>query len=112
MRGPALAHSARPPCPPPPAHRVHPRPPTVSTPAHRRGPPARGRGVRGTMEPMDGERDTSDERDASTDGTTFEDLGLRPELLRALSSLGYEEPTPIQQKAIPPLVEGRDLLGQ
>jgi ATP-dependent RNA helicase DeaD len=52
---------------------------------------------------MDGERDT---------GTTFEDLGLRPELLRALTALGYEEPTPIQQEAVPPLVEGRDLLGQ
>jgi ATP-dependent RNA helicase DeaD len=48
----------------------------------------------------------------NTDGTTFEDLGLRPELLRALTALGYEEPTPIQQEAVPPLVEGRDLLGQ
>src|SRR4051812_11529329 len=55
---------------------------------------------------MDGERDTS------TDGPTFDELGLRPELLKALSALGYEEPTPIQQEAIPPLVEGRDLLGQ
>ena len=54
---------------------------------------------------MDGERDTGA-------GTTFEDLGLRPELLAALTSLGYEEPTPIQQEAVPPLVEGRDLLGQ
>ncbi|TFV67099.1 DEAD/DEAH box helicase [Blastococcus sp. CT_GayMR20] len=52
---------------------------------------------------MDGDRDTS---------TTFDDLGLRPELQAALSALGYEEPTPIQQEAIPPLVEGRDLLGQ
>ncbi|HEX8497850.1 MAG TPA: DEAD/DEAH box helicase, partial [Actinomycetales bacterium] len=43
---------------------------------------------------------------------TFDDLGLRPELLSALSALGYEEPTPIQREAIPPLVEGRDLLGQ
>src|SRR5262249_47105956 len=46
------------------------------------------------------------------DGTRFADLGLRPELLRALTDLGYEEPTPIQREAIPPLVEGRDLLGQ
>jgi ATP-dependent RNA helicase DeaD len=45
-------------------------------------------------------------------GTTFEELGLRPELLTALAGLGYEEPTPIQQEAIPPLVDGRDLLGQ
>jgi ATP-dependent RNA helicase DeaD len=47
-----------------------------------------------------------------SDDVTFEDLGLRPELLATLSALGYEEPTPIQQEAIPPLVEGRDLLGQ
>jgi ATP-dependent RNA helicase DeaD len=42
----------------------------------------------------------------------FDDLGLRPELLTALAGLGYEEPTPIQREAIPPLVAGRDLLGQ
>ena len=42
----------------------------------------------------------------------FADLGLRPELLKALSGLGYEEPTPIQREAIPHLVAGRDLLGQ
>jgi ATP-dependent RNA helicase DeaD len=50
--------------------------------------------------------------DDDEQGATFEDLGLRPELLKALSGLGYEEPTPIQQEAIPPLVAGRDLLGQ
>ncbi|MGW0810931.1 DEAD/DEAH box helicase [Nonomuraea sp. NPDC002799] len=43
---------------------------------------------------------------------TFADLGLRPELLDVLSALGYEEPTPIQREAIPPLVQGSDLLGQ
>jgi ATP-dependent RNA helicase DeaD len=43
---------------------------------------------------------------------TFGDLGLRPELLSTLTALGYEEPTPIQREAIPPLIEGRDLLGQ
>ena len=59
---------------------------------------------------MDEERATS--TDTAGDGVTFEDLGLRPELLGALTALGYEEPTPIQQEAIPPLVEGRDLLGQ
>jgi ATP-dependent RNA helicase DeaD len=59
------------------------------------------------MDPMDSQADTSPEQ-----GPTFDELGLRPELLNALSALGYEEPTPIQQEAIPPLVEGRDLLGQ
>ena len=43
---------------------------------------------------------------------TFADLGLRAELLAALTALGYEEPTPIQREAIPPLLAGRDLLGQ
>ena len=40
------------------------------------------------------------------DATTFADLGLRPELLAALATLGYEEPTPIQREAIPQLVAG------
>ena len=44
--------------------------------------------------------------------TTFDDLGLRDELLSELRSLGYEEPTPIQREAIPPLLQGRDLVGQ
>ncbi|GAA2070418.1 DEAD/DEAH box helicase [Actinomadura alba] len=48
----------------------------------------------------------------SDGGTSFADLGLRPELLKALSSLGYEEPTPIQREAIPPLLERSDLVGQ
>src|SRR5215472_8809868 len=42
----------------------------------------------------------------------FADLALAPELLHALTGLGYEEPTPIQRAAIPPLLEGRDLVGQ
>jgi len=43
---------------------------------------------------------------------TFAELGLRDELVEALTGLGYEEPTPIQAAAIPPLSTGRDLLGQ
>ena len=46
------------------------------------------------------------------DAGGFADLTLAPELCRALSGLGYEEPTPIQQAAIPPLLAGRDLVGQ
>ena len=42
----------------------------------------------------------------------FADLALAPELRHALSGLGYEEPTPIQRAAIPPLLAGRDLVGQ
>jgi ATP-dependent RNA helicase RhlE len=43
--------------------------------------------------------------------TQFADLGLNPQLLKALKAEGYETPTPIQAKAIPPVMEGRDLLG-
>jgi ATP-dependent RNA helicase DeaD len=43
---------------------------------------------------------------------TFEALGLGTELVNELAALGYEEPTPIQKAAIPPLLAGRDLLGQ
>ncbi|MEU6075058.1 DEAD/DEAH box helicase [Micromonospora sp. NPDC047074] len=50
--------------------------------------------------------------DAPDDTSPFSDLGLRAELLGALTALGYEEPTPIQQEAIPLLLAGRDLLGQ
>jgi len=43
--------------------------------------------------------------------TTFSDLKLSAPLLQALATEGYETPTPIQAQAIPPLLEGRDLLG-
>jgi ATP-dependent RNA helicase DeaD len=49
---------------------------------------------------------------AADEPRTFADLALRDELVAALGGLGYEEPTPIQREAIPPLLEGRDLLGQ
>ena len=42
----------------------------------------------------------------------FASLGLDARLVKALAGLGYEEPTPIQRRAIPPLLEGRDLIGQ
>ena len=41
---------------------------------------------------------------------SFSDLGLTPELLRALTERGYTQPTPIQQQAIPAVLSGRDLL--
>ncbi len=50
--------------------------------------------------------------DAAEQTQTFTDLGLRDELLSALTTLGYEEPTPIQAESIPHLIAGRDLLGQ
>jgi ATP-dependent RNA helicase DeaD len=44
--------------------------------------------------------------------STFEDLGLSREVLRAIDALGYEEPTPIQALTIPLLLQGRDVLAQ
>src|SRR5215204_1447922 len=44
--------------------------------------------------------------------STFADLGLSEPLLEALSHLGYERPTPIQEEAIPALLQGRDVIGQ
>jgi len=42
----------------------------------------------------------------------FETLGLHPSIVSAATALGYEEPTAIQRESIPPLLEGRDVLGQ
>ncbi|MBI4290878.1 MAG: DEAD/DEAH box helicase [Betaproteobacteria bacterium] len=43
--------------------------------------------------------------------TSFQNLGLSAELLRAVAEQGYTEPTPIQAQAIPVVLSGRDLLG-
>ena len=50
--------------------------------------------------------------DDDADASGFAELGLAPGLCGALSGLGYEEPTPIQRAAVPPLIAGRDLVGQ
>jgi ATP-dependent RNA helicase DeaD len=43
---------------------------------------------------------------------SFADLGLSEPTLQALRDVGYEAPSPIQEAAIPPLLEGRDVIGQ
>jgi ATP-dependent RNA helicase DeaD len=43
---------------------------------------------------------------------TFESLGLAKKVLRVIQDVGYETPSAIQSAAIPPLLEGRDILGQ
>ena len=43
---------------------------------------------------------------------SFDSFGLLGELLQTVNNLGYETPTPIQSESIPPLLEGRDILGQ
>jgi ATP-dependent RNA helicase DeaD len=55
--------------------------------------------------------DSSPEAAQAADGA-FLALGLIPELAAAVGALGYEEPTDIQREAIPPLLAGKDVLGQ
>jgi len=43
---------------------------------------------------------------------TFADLRLSEAALQAVEDVGYEQPSPIQEQAIPPLLEGRDVIGQ
>ncbi len=52
---------------------------------------------------IDGSSDSADMR--------FSELGLKPEVLQAVEELGYTEPTPIQEQAIPVVLQGRDVLG-
>ncbi len=54
---------------------------------------------------------TSAQEDSPTT-TTFADLGLGEALLATLAEVGYESPSPIQAATIPPLLAGRDLVGQ
>lgn len=41
----------------------------------------------------------------------FEHFGLDPAIIEAVKALGFERPTPIQSKAIPVIIEGRDVMG-
>src|SRR3954462_4959518 len=52
-----------------------------------------------------------DDKQSASDGA-FLALGLAPALVAAVAALGYEEPTDIQREAIPPLIAGKDVLGQ
>ena len=41
----------------------------------------------------------------------FDMLGLKPRLIDALTQMGIKDPTPIQKQAIPPALDGRDVMG-
>ncbi len=49
---------------------------------------------------------------SSKTNTSFAQLGLSNPVLRSVEEIGYEVPSPIQQQSIPPLLAGKDLLGQ
>ncbi len=57
----------------------------------------------------DDQPDNADQ--ASGPQQTFADLGLAPEVLKALADVGYESPSQIQAQTIPPLLEGRHVVG-
>ena len=50
-------------------------------------------------------------QEASATPKSFEDMGLAEPILQAVRKAGYETPSPIQECSIPPILEGRDLLG-
>jgi ATP-dependent RNA helicase DeaD len=60
----------------------------------------------------DAPEDSPADAAAHAEASAFAGLGLAAPLLATLGELGYEEPTPIQREAIPPLLAGRDLLAQ
>lgn len=43
---------------------------------------------------------------------TFDEMNLKEDLLRGVFSYGFEKPSPIQQRAIRPIISGRDLIAQ
>lgn len=50
--------------------------------------------------------------DTQSDTISFHDLNLPAQLLKAINAVGYETPSAIQAQAIPPLLEGNDLIGR
>jgi ATP-dependent RNA helicase DeaD len=44
--------------------------------------------------------------------STFSELNIRPEILKAIDEMGFEAPTPIQSQAIPVISSGKDMVGQ
>lgn len=52
------------------------------------------------------------EKDKGMEEIQFEELGLNPEVLKAVKKMGFEEASPIQAKAIPVMMSGVDLIGQ
>jgi len=63
-----------------------------------------------------GEKTSGEEKKMQTEQLlekkmSFEEFGLRPEILRAVAEKKYTTPTPIQEKAIPIVLGGKDLIG-
>jgi ATP-dependent RNA helicase RhlE len=65
-------------------------------------------GTTGTMGTTEAEQDGEQE---TIESTTFEQLGLSADVMKAVSDAGYTTPTPIQAQAIPLVLKGRDVMG-
>ncbi|WP_028224679.1 DEAD/DEAH box helicase [Paraburkholderia ferrariae] len=59
---------------------------------------------------LDAAPDAPAQDTGTPEGPSFESLGLSPEIVSALTAAGYKAPTPVQQRAIPAAIAGRDLL--
>ena len=59
----------------------------------------------------DQELPKEEKEEKETNSPKFEDFDLLPEVQQAVTRAGYETPSPIQRRSIPPLLEGHDLLG-
>src|SRR5688572_647792 len=98
-----------------PGARRGPRPTGLCAPAGRRG--AARRGVIGDADsrrtpPVTDNHRMSADRPEDEPAADFRALALPEPLMRALADVGYESPSPIQAATIPPLLAGRDMVGQ
>jgi ATP-dependent RNA helicase DeaD len=67
---------------------------------------------RGTSSGPTADEPTAPQPDPAAPAAGFAALGLDERILRTIAALGYEEPTPVQEAAIPPLLRGLDLLAE
>ena len=65
-----------------------------------------------TIDEQKAEQPLESDDDDDENVVTFESFGFCPEIMQALNEAGFREPTPIQIKAIPSVMEGRDVIGQ
>ena len=86
------------------------RPISLEVPANPQGACASGN-EHGTSAGFRAYRDGYSNMKTSSD-SSFSALGIRPSIVATLTALGYETPTPIQERTIPLLLAGRDVIGQ
>src|ERR1700710_494213 len=80
-------------------------------PAEDNARPASSHDTPGHDAPGMTEAETAYHAEADAEPNGFEELGLSPEIMRAVEEKGYRIPTPIQAQAIPTVLMGRDVLG-